>query len=70
MVFMSMGDEDALDVFGIVTQVLEIGDDVIHPQHIIIGKHQTGIDDQDLPVIFIGHHILADFSESPNRNNS
>ena len=47
-----------------VAQIFEIGDDVIDPQHVIIGEHQPGIHDQDLAVVFVGHHVLADLAQA------
>ena len=63
VVFMSMGDDDTLHLLAPLHQVRNIRDDVIDSQHIVFREHQTGIDYQDLPIVFVHHHIGADFSQ-------
>ena len=59
-----MGDDDAAHRLALAEQVLEIGDDVVDPQHVVLGKHQAGVDHQDVVPIFVGHHILANFPQA------
>ena len=64
MVLVTVGDDDPMHLGGMVAQILEIRDDVVHPEHVIIGEHQAGIHDQDVAVVFVGHHVLADLAQA------
>ena len=70
MVFMTVGNDDSFHLVAILLEVGEIGNDVIDPQHIVFGEHETGIDNQDLIVIFVRHHIGTDFPQATQGNNS
>ena len=64
VVFMTVGEDDALHLAAVLAQVGQIRDDVIDAQHVIFREHQAGIHHQDLTVIFVDHHILANFAQS------
>jgi hypothetical protein len=42
-------------------QVIEIGNDVINPQHIVLGKHDARVNDQNIIPVFVEDHIFSDF---------
>ena len=71
MIFVTVGDHDRHGPRScLILQILEIGDDVIDPQHVIFGEHQPGVYDQDILTVFVDHHVLADFPESPQWDDS
>jgi hypothetical protein len=70
VVFVSVGDHNAAHLIPLAQQVVEIRDDVIDSQHIVVGEHNPGVDDQDIVAVFIGHHILAYFPQAPQRDDS
>src|SRR5512145_1083761 len=63
VIFMSMGDHDPHYLIGFLSQILVIGNDVINPEHIVLGKHDACIHNQDLVIDFVGSHVLAHFPE-------
>src|SRR6266508_31169 len=69
MVFMSMRNYDPHYLIGFLTQIFIIGNDVINPEHIVFGKHDACIYNQNLVVEFVGGHILAHFPKPPQGNN-
>src|SRR5579859_3768487 len=70
MVLMSMSDKDAADALFFVVQVARIGDNKVNAKHFIVGEHRTRIDNHDVVPIFDDHHILSDFSQSSERDQS
>ena len=40
------------------------GNNNVHPQHVILGKHETGINDNDGVTILDDHHVQTDFTQS------
>jgi hypothetical protein len=66
---MSMRQGNARNAVAIVAQITEIRDDEIYARQLLIGKHDTAIDDEDLLIVFIQHHVLADFTHSAQRND-
>src|SRR5512138_2523911 len=69
VVFMSVGDDDAHDLFSFLAQVFIIGNDVIDPEHVIAREHNTRVNDHDLVVVLIGSHVLAYFPKSTQGND-
>jgi hypothetical protein len=45
-------------------QVVEIGDDVIDPQHIIFREHDAAVYDQDILAVLVHHHVFSYFSQT------
>ena len=68
MVLMAMGDQDAADFFSILFKIGDIGNDKVDAQHLLIGKHQAGIDHHNVIFVFYGVHILADFPQPAQGN--
>jgi hypothetical protein len=48
VILVAVGQDDGADMLAIFDQVGDIGDDNIHPQQFGLGKHETGIDDDDV----------------------
>src|SRR5664279_5078042 len=70
MIFVPMGDHDPAYLLSSLTQVLDIGDNVIDPQHVVFGKHKTGINDEDFPTVLVHHHIPSNFPQTSQGYNS
>ena len=61
MVFMAVGDEDATYTVFLVVEVACIGDNKVYTEHLLIGEHDPGINNDNVVTIFDDHHILSDF---------
>jgi len=68
VVLVSVGDDDGAHLVLLVAQVAEIRDDVVDPEHVVLGEHDPGVDDDDGVPRFEGHHVLADLSQSSERD--
>jgi hypothetical protein len=42
----------------------DIGDDQVHPQHLLLGEHEAGVDDDEVAGELQHHHVLADLPQS------
>ena len=69
VVFVSVRKEDPLDHIFIFLEIGKIRNHQVDPQHIIIWKSKTGIDEDDFVPVFEGGHILADFPQSAQRDD-
>ena len=68
MIFMAVGDNDASYPVALVRQITKIGNDVVDSQHVILGEHDAGVDNQNVRAILDGHHIFADFPQTSQGN--
>ena len=48
VILVAVGQDDGADMLAVFDEVGDIGDDNIHPQQFGLGKHETGIDDDDV----------------------
>ena len=53
-----------------IQQVIEIRDDVIDPQHIVFGEHDTGVHDHEVVPILVNDHILPNFPQASQGNDA
>ena len=70
MVFVAMGDNNPHHLVGALLDVFKIGDDVVNPDHIVIGEHHTGVHDEDFVIVFVDGHVLADFTQPSQGDDS
>jgi len=59
VVHVSVSEDDAANHVKLVAQVVEIGEDQINAQHVILGEHDSHVDDQYVAAIFQHHHVLS-----------
>ena len=64
MVFMSMGNKNAVNALLFVREIAGIGDNKIDSKHFIIGEHQPTINNDDIVAVLNDHHVLSDFSQA------
>ena len=60
VVLVPVGDDDAAQLLDAVGHVGDVGDHQVHPQHLLLGEHKAGIDDDEVFAQFEDHHVLAD----------
>ena len=70
MVFMSMGNKNAVNALLFVREIAGIGDNKIDSKHFIIGEHQPRINNDDIVAVLNDHHILSDFPQASQRDKS
>jgi len=64
VVLVAMGDDDAPDMLAPLEHVAHIGNDDIYPQHLILGKHEAGVDDNQVVVVLQHHHVTANLAQA------
>ena len=70
VILVTMGDNDPANLVSFLKKVVEIGDDIVDPEHVILGEHDAGVDDQDVVSVLDRHHVLADLSQASERDDS
>lgn len=70
VILMAVGKQDALDLVGVLKEIGHVGDDDVHPQHILIWKHEAAVYDQDLAAELQGGHVLADLGDAPQGDDA
>ncbi len=69
MVLVSVGEDDGADMLAVLQQVGDIGDNDVHPEQLGFGKHEPGVNDDDVVAPANGHAIHAKFAESAEGYN-
>ena len=69
VVLMTVGQEHAADFFLILDKVRHVRNDKVNAVHVVFGKAETAVDDDDILAVFENGHVLADLIESPEGND-
>ncbi len=69
VVFVAVRQHDGAHVLAVLEQVAEIRNDDVDAEQLGFGKHQSGIDDDDVVTPANGHAIHAEFAESAEGYN-
>jgi len=67
VVFVPMAQEDAEHVFASIEKVGDVGQDQVDAEHVLMGKHQSRVDDEDLLLPLEGPHVDADLAQAAQR---
>ena len=67
MVFMTMGDDQSLDLGLIFYQIGIIRNDVVDAEKIIFRKQDTAVDNDNFIIMLDAVHVLADFAKAADR---
>ena len=68
MILVGMGENDPGYPALVLSEIIHIRDDVIYPQHVGLGKHEAGIDDENSIAVLHCHHVQADFTQATQRD--
>ena len=69
MVLVAMGEDDAANPVFPLHEVGDVGYDQVDPRHLILGEHDTRVDDQDLALALDDRHVLADLAQPAQRDD-
>jgi len=67
VVFVAVAEEDAEHLSLAVEQVRDVGQDEVDAEHVLLRKHQAGVDHQDLLLPLESPHVDADLAEAAER---
>ncbi len=69
VVFVAVGEDDGPQLLPPLHHIGDIGNDDVNPQHVVLGEHETGVDEQHLFAVLDSHHVLADLAYTTQRND-
>ena len=64
MIFVAMGQDDGADMLAVFDEVGDIGDNNIDAQQFGLGKHETGIDDDNVVCPAKCQAVHSEFAQS------
>ena len=67
VVLVAVGQEDSEHLAVFLQEVRDIGQDQVDAQHVLLGKHQPGVDDQDLLLPLERPHVDPDLAQTAER---
>ena len=67
MVFVAVGDEQALDLVLILHHKGKVGDDHVHAVHLTVREYKAAVHNDHIPVALIHGHVLAHFTQTAQR---
>ena len=70
MVFVSVCENDALNLFRVADQIRDIVDDEVYAEHIVVGKSESAVDDENIIAIFKHGQVFSDLAEAAERNDT
>ena len=70
MVLVTMSDQDTAYAVFLITQVARIGDNQVYTIHLIVREHHPGVNNHYVVAILNDDHILSDFSQPSQRDDS
>ena len=70
VVLVAMGQDDAAHRVAALGEVRGIGHDQVDAEHVRIGEGQAAVDDEDLVIGLDGGDVLADLTDSAQRNDA
>ncbi len=70
VVLVPVGEDDGADFISVFSEIADIGDDDIDAQQLFFGKHQAGIDDDDVILPPECHAVHTELAQAPERDHS
>ena len=64
MIFVAMSKQDGANLIAIFEQVGNVGNNNVDSEQLRLGKHEAGIDDDDIVAPPQGHAVHAELAES------
>ena len=69
VILMGVGDHHAPDVLTTVRQPAPVGEDEVNTEHVLLGEHQTAVDQGDLATDFDGGAVAPDLAETTEKGD-
>ncbi len=70
MILVGVSDQEGADLLSVLAQVGDVGDHQIDPEHLLIGEHESTVDDDDVVAILEDVHVLADLPHASEGDDS
>ena len=69
MVFVAVGEHDGAHLLAVLDQIGNVGNNDVHAEKFGFGKHQAGVDDDDVVAPAHGHAVHAELAQPAERHN-
>ena len=70
VVLVPVGEQERAEVGRRFTQNRKVGNDVVDPQHRVVGEQEAGVDEQRGAAVVEQHAVEADLAHPPHRDHS
>ena len=70
VILVAVGQHDGLHPIRTLGQVGDVRVYEVDPEHVALGKHQPGVDHQDVPVVLQRQQVLTDLAEAAQRHDA
>ena len=64
VVFVAVGEHNGANRCAVLLQIGDVWNDDVDAEKFDFGKHQAGVDDQDVVAIAQHHHVHSEFAET------
>ena len=68
VVLVAVGEDDAADLGAVLDEVADVGDDDVDAEELFFGKHEAGVDDDDVVAVAECEAVHAELAESAERD--
>src|SRR5262249_44013034 len=70
MVLVAVGEHHRAEAVAALAEVREVGDDVVHPGHLVVGEEEAAVHGDDVVARLDQHHVEPDLAETAQRNQA
>ncbi len=70
VILVAVGQHHSAKRLALAEKIGEIGDDVVDPQHLVIGKHEAAVHGDQILAELDQHHVEADLAEPTQRDQA
>ena len=70
MVFVAVRQDNSPDLRAVFGEVADVGDNDVDAEQLFFGKHQAGVDDDNVILPAEGHAVHAELTKAPEGNHA
>ena len=64
MVFVTVGDEEGLELVGVLLDITHVRNDEVDAEHFFFGKHEAAVDGDHVVAVLEDDHVTADLAQA------
>src|SRR6202035_1262262 len=69
VIFVTVSEDDAADALPVLDEIGNVGDYDVDTEEFGFGKHESGVDDNDVVAPADGHAVHTELAQAPERDN-
>jgi hypothetical protein len=70
VVLVTVGDEDGANAIRVLSEIGYVGNGEVDSGHVIFREEDSGVNDYDVVFVLQRHHVLSDFPQASQRNDT